>query len=405
MTHTRWLVLLLAAVGPLASAGDAHAQRKTYVHFEPDGDLSQILSNKLLAKRLDKLRQQSGGNWKLPRFDQGQLNDPAVQKRLREFLETNPKAAKLDPEVLKTLEQMKHSPPPPAEVAPPKEPVEPAGGAPLPDHNPAPEAAAPAAGPALAEPGLNEKLLEWTQKFAQRIDGTRLGDLLRESAAWQRGKSSLKGVLADHVSGKFQLPGGLGAFGDRLRLPKDWDALMPDLSRLHLPSFSMPSVPQPNVKVNLPRLNLGTPHVPGGAGGGVSAAGQALLWVTLVALMGVVLWRLARRGAWRATDSGAGAWRLGPWPVHPARVATRGELVRAFEYLALLRLGRAALVWNHREIAAQLALADSARGQAADELAALYEQARYAPGEGQLAPPDLDAARRNLCLLAGVTTA
>jgi hypothetical protein len=38
-------------------------------------------------------------------------------------------------------------------------------------------------------------------------------------------------------------------------------------------------------------------------------------------------------------------------------------------------------------------------------LAALYEQARYAPGDEPLAARDLDSARRNLSLLAGVATA
>jgi hypothetical protein len=408
MTHLRGLVLLLAAVGPLAAAGAAHAQRRDYEHFEPDGDLGQILTRKLLDKRLDKYRQQYGGKWKLPQLGPEVLNDPALQKKLQDFLKADPKAAKLDPEVLKQLEQMKQAPPPPKEEVPPKQPNEPPGGAPPPDQNPAQHAEAPAALQDLPEPGLQEKMAQWAQDLASRLEGTNLGERLRESVAWQRGMQSLQGFLGEGVAGNFSLPGGgLGGLGDRLRLPKDWDALLPDLSRLRLPSFKMPSLSRPDVKVNLPNLNLGAPRVTGGVGvaGGGLGAWQAVLWVALAFLLGVVLWRLGCRGGWRARDARPGGWRLGPWPVNPAAVATRAELVRAFEYLALLRLGRDARVWNHREIAAHLAPADSAQGRAADALAALYEHARYAPDEGPLAAPDLDVARRNLCLLAGVATA
>ena len=101
------------------------------------------------------------------------------------------------------------------------------------------------------------------------------------------------------------------------------------------------------------------------------------------------------------------AWKLGPWPVDPAKVATRQDLVRAFEYLALLKLGRTARSWNHLEMAAGLAgnpgePADKRR-QAADHLAVLYERARYAPGDEPLADEDVNAARRHLCLLATET--
>jgi hypothetical protein len=85
-------------------------------------------------------------------------------------------------------------------------------------------------------------------------------------------------------------------------------------------------------------------------------------------------------------------------------VRTRDELVRAFEYLALLRLGPAARHRNHREIAADLG-AGGPRSAAAERLAGLYEQARYAPPDEVLPDADLAAARADLCLLAGVAAA
>jgi hypothetical protein len=88
-------------------------------------------------------------------------------------------------------------------------------------------------------------------------------------------------------------------------------------------------------------------------------------------------------------------------------VATRGELVAAFEYLALLCLGPDARARNHLDLADQLGQGsnEAERRRAAGELAHLYEQARYAPAGEPLTPDDLAAARRDLCLLAGVVAA
>src|SRR5262249_61802198 len=98
----------------------------------------------------------------------------------------------------------------------------------------------------------------------------------------------------------------------------------------------------------------------------------------------------------------ASGWRLGPWPVNPARISTRAELIAAFDYLALLCLGRQARTWNHSAIGHSLASTKPEHHPAARELASLYEGARYAP-EGD-APSDhaLARARRDLCILAGV---
>jgi hypothetical protein len=91
-------------------------------------------------------------------------------------------------------------------------------------------------------------------------------------------------------------------------------------------------------------------------------------------------------------------------------VATRQDLVRAFEYLALLVLGPAARACHHLDLAALLGerapvLNPDVRRGAASALARLYEQARYAPGDEPLGEDDLAAARRDLCLLAGVAAA
>ncbi len=138
----------------------------------------------------------------------------------------------------------------------------------------------------------------------------------------------------------------------------------------------------------------------------VGSPGQFVLLLAVVLGFGALLvrllaWQRARRG-----NDSFGAWRLGPWPVNPAAVRTRAELVQAFDHLALLLLGPVARSWNHLVIAARLGEDRKAdRRRAAAQLAGLYEQARYAPPGEVLADADLAAARRDLCLLAGVYAA
>jgi len=134
-----------------------------------------------------------------------------------------------------------------------------------------------------------------------------------------------------------------------------------------------------------------------------------LLGVLGLLLLAFVGWRLlAIRRAHNAAIGKVG-WRLGPWPTNPAHVTTREDLIRAFEYVSLLRLGPNARHWNHREIAAALGVENDrrydGRYEAAEQLASLYEQARYAPPEEALSDAALAAARRNLCFLAGVSAA
>jgi hypothetical protein len=149
-----------------------------------------------------------------------------------------------------------------------------------------------------------------------------------------------------------------------------------------------------------------------GTGGAQTPEGGTLtpiLWIGMAALAVILAWKLlaARR---RAVGSDTlSAWRLGPWPVDPALVGTREDLIRAFEYLSLLVLGPAARSWNHRVIATRLGNRpddlDLDRRRAAEHLATLYERARYAPPADLLPEGEVRDARRDLCLLAGVAHA
>jgi hypothetical protein len=156
--------------------------------------------------------------------------------------------------------------------------------------------------------------------------------------------------------------------------------------------------------VSLPSLPQGgRPSLPKGE---AAAAAGDLSFALVFGLAGVLVLVLVarylsqRRNALAEEESE----RLGPWPIAPGAVSTREQLVRAFEYLALLTLGRRARSSHHLEVAAQLGQkgGDLAHEQAAESLARLYEQARYAPTWEQLGPDQLQAARRHLCFLAGV---
>ncbi len=131
----------------------------------------------------------------------------------------------------------------------------------------------------------------------------------------------------------------------------------------------------------------------------------ALLSLLMLGTMFVLLCKIGF--GFKSAGSGEGSeWRLGPWPVPPSCVSTRQDVIRAFEYLALLCFGPAAAACHHHTLAERLAEQDSGnpgRRQAAEMLAWLYEQARYAPAEDALSAEQVSDARHALCLLAGVT--
>jgi hypothetical protein len=164
----------------------------------------------------------------------------------------------------------------------------------------------------------------------------------------------------------------------------------------------------------------GNPSAPHVSRPDVSASEGGWFWL-LAAFVGVVLalafWKLralARQTALADAESG---WKLGPWPVNPSTVRTREDVVRAFEYLALLCLGPGARQHHHHDLARKLGSTEAAlrisdhpamllrlpdRRRAARELADLYEQARYAPPSDPWSEAAIAAARRDLCSLAWV---
>jgi hypothetical protein len=164
-------------------------------------------------------------------------------------------------------------------------------------------------------------------------------------------------------------------------------------------------------KTALPSLsNLGGPSVSMRTPSTAESDGwmPAMLCLLMLGVTVLVLWKKGFGSNGQAGSGAEGEWRLGSWPVRPDSVSTRQDVIRAFEYLALLCFGPAAAVCHHRQLAERLAGQDStnpSRRQAAEMLAWLYEQARYAPDDETLSPEQLSDARHALSSLAGVTTA
>jgi hypothetical protein len=154
------------------------------------------------------------------------------------------------------------------------------------------------------------------------------------------------------------------------------------------------------------------PNVPTGSGsisvGGADGLINVVIVLLVVIAAGVVTWKLM---SWKhgQADKAGKSWQLGAWPVQPSAVRTRADLVKAFEYLAVLVLGAKAQSQHHLELAEELGRQSSSpdprRSEAARSLAHLYEIARYTPAEESLADDELAEARSELSFLAGAALA
>lgn len=430
MTHARWVVVFLAGVGLLGVADPARAQRwrpepaprKEYVHFPHGGDLGQILAQRLRETEGWLRGAPVGGRWPADlglKLNEETLralrSDPVLRQLVEEMAAKGKGATTLDLERLRALARAFEEKGLPVEnPLRPKDPDRPGKPPEPPKARLAPVLPTDRPNVPQGSDGpddeFQEQIAEWTREMMERLEHSRLGEHLRDSAAWRRTLRELEGFLSDRDGSRFGLAApGLGNLGERLRLPRNWKVSLPETSWLEMPDVSLPSIGRPNFRLRLPHLDLGGPRFGGPRGfgsGGVEGISSGLLWGLLLILVGVLVWRLAARSRWRRRVAPNVGWAPGPWPVDPDRVATRAELVQAFEHLALLLLGRAARAWNHRDIAAGMPVgADAGKRLAANELATLYEQARYAPAHEPLAGPELVVARRHLCLLAGVLPA
>jgi hypothetical protein len=195
------------------------------------------------------------------------------------------------------------------------------------------------------------------------------------------------------------LTGKLARWGEGLTKSDVWSKVdWPSLKKWRLPSTkSLPKIQSP---ISAPSFGP-APNVSLPSATTLSRALQ-VLWIALIAAAAILVWKLLGGnipGVGRLRKAG---WRLGPWPVSPEAVASRQDVVRAFEYLSLLKLGPAVKSRNHIELAVELGRATGDTRRAANRLASVYEKARYTPADEPLSADALAAARKELCFLAGV---
>jgi hypothetical protein len=381
------------------------------------GDLSKVQSD--LSRMLQQLRTGGPGAQAETQQQLQQLlqNNPELYERLTEIARNNPQLlnslmdgvvqqnpelrGKVNPEALRERLQ---------QFAPPKD-AERRGTVPRraerPPNRPAPDRPVrpPTSKSGVDDPALEqnrENISRTLSKLAERFDRERLAPALRDSPAVnhllerlaQTGAEAMKsGSLGEGLDAQ------LARWQQRFEGLRDW---VPD----RLPEKLLDYVPAtvsdfrpPNIR--MPRFDFRAPGLPSGglrASRGMGDAAQFILILLLLAAVGVVVWRML--GA-RAAQSLAGRRGLGPWPLDPERVASRGDLIKAFEYLSLLRCGEKARSWHHRAIAAGLGGTEAERRAAAERLAELYEHARYAPEAEPLPDRAYTDARRHLTYLAG----
>ena len=240
--------------------------------------------------------------------------------------------------------------------------------------------------------------------MVDHAENTKVGDWLRNSPAFQKGAGDLRSLLDfkgnPSAWGLDSLPAHLH-LTDKLnfRLPNGVfsglkSIALPDLPHVNLPHMNLPSVQLGNWSLPAPPM----PHI--GGFGSATGAGSALLWLLVIGAGIVLIWQLRsnlRAGRTARTQ----APRLGPWPIDPRKVTTRGQLVQAFDYLALLVLGTDVRSWNHRAISRKM-MERKLELDAVEQLTCLYEAARYTAGPEPLTVSDQTLARRCLCLLAEV---
>jgi hypothetical protein len=235
---------------------------------------------------------------------------------------------------------------------------------------------------------LGEETPEWLKKGIDQAAGD-FGKWI-DSPSGKSWRDSFLDVAKKVAEARSEAPavsGRLRSVGRYLPNVRDWlPRRGPDLPSARLPN--MPRMPTPPSLPNVTAEGLG----------------KGLLIAVAVVVAALLLWY--SRGWWQGVLAARLAgWKLGPWPVRPGAVTTRGDLVRAFEYLALLCLGAAARTCHHLELARRIgeqpALDADRRREAAVDLAHIYEQARYTPDDEPLPDELLVRARRELSYLAG----
>ena len=403
MSHYTCTLAALLVVAPISVHAEDASPR--YAPIPVEGNFATLFKERLQTAKDDaplrKLwndfqRSPNKFNFDPALFDQFDLKNPALHSMLKGLMEKHQSGAPLGPHDLDGLKKVLQDIKSPGRAG--SSPTLPSGSV---QDVPLPTPPSDVAN--IADQPRPDLLDRWMRDWANHAEDTKLGEWLRQSPAFQKGLGDLR-TLIDFKSNP--LPWGLDILPAHLRLTDNLNLGLGNGLLSGLKNFSVPELPRVSLPhMNLPHISLGNwsaPTLPLPHLGGLSGAhvGQPLLWAVLVGAGVLLVWQVVKNIGPRSHRQTTLA-NLGPWPVDPAQIATRGQLIQACDYLALLMFGAEARTWNHRAIARRMLEADLQPG-AVEELANLYETARYTTGPEMLDANERAAIRHHLCLLAEV---
>lgn|GEM_PF-2239909 len=240
-------------------------------------------------------------------------------------------------------------------------------------------------GPINDNPSLRKALMEMVLagEDLKGSDGSDLWKFLEENAGAESGQD-----FGDFLN-------GLDGFGS------DWNFPKLDLSGLDFSGWNWNGSGGGPSGLDSPS-SISTGSL--GDGGFFGDSWAPVILFILVAIVSLLVWRFWSPAAADKPRFDFGHAGFGPWPVDPRRLASREDVVKAFEYLTVLRCGEESRTWNHLTIAITLGMLAS-DSTSAVQVARLYAQARYAPVADDFSTQDLADSRRHICHLAGVPTA
>ncbi|MBM3995821.1 MAG: DUF4129 domain-containing protein [Planctomycetes bacterium] len=230
-----------------------------------------------------------------------------------------------------------------------------------------------------------------SENAMKQAENSRLGDWLRDSPAWNKAVKDLQDSMANPNAPQFDW----AAWKDKLQGGKAWklgEGVIDRFGEMPRPEFG-----GVRPEFGLPRIQA--PQLPDFSGPSLPTLSVGVVWLMLFVLFVLTAWLILR---WTQPKAPADddETMLGPWPVRPENVATRTELIQAFDYLAVLTLGREVQSWNHQAVARHWQERAPQCMPETAALADLYEQARYTEGADELSEPQRDQARRSLVRLA-----
>ncbi len=327
------------------------------------------------AKNLERMREliekQLGGKQDFP-FDKDKMNDLANTLKRFEEIQGQAKPSPSDPNVLPDSK-----------------------------NKGSPALKPPTSGPRPTLPGGNNKAVEqFARMFTKNFgESAATQDMVKEFAKLmsQDDKSNLPGLLSDlekewnSIKGSGESASSMAKFGDLLAGVSLPDFQMPNFGSNSSSKFTGGAeghlLPEPSSSNT------------SGEWGDLS---RVSMFIALAAGGFLLYWYAGVRAKNKPNKIGE-AIAL-DWPVAPQLVSTREDVVKAFDFLSIAKCGSAAVNWHHRFIAETLSGQQPKQRDAVNQLAGLYEKARYAPVNEPFTESDLVAARTSLSQIAGETS-